>query len=440
MKILAWNCRGLGSSTTVRQLTALIRHHKPEMLLIAKARIPLQKFNLICKRLHFEEVVYVPPVGLSGGLGLCWMKGVKCNITSYHKYGILGEISSDPPGVQWNFFGLYGPPHEKDKETFWKEVGDFALTTPSPLLLMGDMNGTLCDAECINYARRSNSARYAFDFRRMVDRAGLIDLGFIGPSFTWVKSSKQPADGKILFPDAVLNHLSASSSDHRPILLDTHGGYKGKRRPFRYENMWVRDPRCYWVVKEAWAKRLHDNPMEALLREEIHWRQKSRIKWIKEGDRCSKFFMTSTIVRRRKNFIQCIKDSDGGQWIRDQKEIAECFLKNFQDLFRQDHNCLTPQLSNLFDRVITHEENMMLNAIPNPDEVTAAINEMGNDKAPGPDGFPVSFYSHQWDTIGNDLYELVIHFFTHYDLPPFINDTSIVLIPKRDNPVHTRDY
>ncbi|XP_060965251.1 uncharacterized protein LOC133034222 [Cannabis sativa] len=331
--------------------------------------------------------------------------------------------------------------------------------------------------------KKSNSARYAFDFRRTVDRAGLIDLGFIGPPFTWVKSSKQPSAGKslkrarldrglastdwrILFPDAVLNHLSASTSDHRPILLDTNGGYKGKRHPFRYENMWARDPRCYWVVKEAWAKRLHSNPMvnfhrkakntrrklsqwnkdqfrklsfqvkeansylqhteqsnpddlnaieaarqqlkEALLWEEIHWKQKSRIQWLQEGDRCSKFFMTSTIVRRRKSFIQCIKDSEGGQWIRDQKEIADCFLKNFQDLFRQDQNCPTPQLSNLFDQVITNEENLMLNAIPNTEEVTAAINEMGNDKAPGPDGFPVSFYSHHWGTIGSDLHEMII--------------------------------
>ncbi|PON31683.1 hypothetical protein PanWU01x14_367930 [Parasponia andersonii] len=29
---------------------------------------------------------------------------------------------------------------------------------------------------------------------------------------------------------------------------------------------------------------------EQLLCEEIHWRQKSRVKWIKEGDSCTKFF------------------------------------------------------------------------------------------------------------------------------------------------------
>ncbi|KAF4356478.1 hypothetical protein G4B88_015312, partial [Cannabis sativa] len=203
---------------------------------------------------------------------------LKIDLDNHFVYGIMGSISSDPPGVSWHLIGIYGPPHEKDKENFWKEIGDLALSSSNPLLLIGDMNGTLLDSECINYTKQGNSARYAFDFRRMVDRAGLIDLGFIGPPFTWSESNKQASVGlrqkrarldrslasmewRILFPDAILNHLSASTSDHRPILLDTSGGYKGKHHPFRYENMWARDQRCYWVVKEAWAKRLHNNPM-----------------------------------------------------------------------------------------------------------------------------------------------------------------------------------
>ncbi|KAF4395203.1 hypothetical protein F8388_001590 [Cannabis sativa] len=216
---------------------------------------------------------------------------LKIDLDNHFVYGIMGSISSDPPGVTWHLIGIYGPLHEKDKENFWKEIGDLALSSSNPLLLIGDMNGTLLDSECINYTKQGNSARYAFDFRRMVDRAGLIDLGFIGPPFTWSESNKQASVGlrqkrarldrslasmewRILFPDAILNHLSASTSDRRPILLDTSGGYKGKHHPFRYENMWARDQRCYWVVKEAWAKRLHNNPMINFHRKVKNTRQK----------------------------------------------------------------------------------------------------------------------------------------------------------------------
>ncbi|KAF4388293.1 hypothetical protein F8388_021123 [Cannabis sativa] len=118
------------------------------------------------------------------------LKGVKCTIQHSMKYLITGEITSDPPGTSWLLLGLYGPPNKADKERFWLHVGDFVLNATSPMVLLGDMNGTLHDNECHNY--NGNIARYAFDFRRMVHRAGLIDLGFQGPVYTWAKGVDVP--------------------------------------------------------------------------------------------------------------------------------------------------------------------------------------------------------------------------------------------------------
>ncbi|KAF4389908.1 hypothetical protein G4B88_024189, partial [Cannabis sativa] len=308
--------------------------------------------------LHFTGIHYIPPIGLSGGLGLCWLKGVQCKILSANKLVIVEKISSDPQGGKWLVLGTYGPPHATDKDELWRSIGDLVLLATTPILIVGDLNGTLQDSECINYANSSNSSRYAFDFRRMVNRTGLIDLGFVGSDYTWSRgNTRSPGAGslkrarldrglastdwRMLFPAAIVNQLSSSVSDHRPIFLDTNGGVMCKGRLFKYENMWARDLRCCWVVKEAWMKRLHSNPMinfhqgtaEALLRDEIHWRQKSRVQWLSEGDMCSKFFMASTIVRRRRNYIQCIRNSVDGEWIRDQAKIAKCFLNYYNDLF-----------------------------------------------------------------------------------------------------------
>jgi hypothetical protein len=63
---------------------------------------------------------------------------------------------------------------------------------------------------------------------------------------------------------------------------------------------------------------------EWLEREEVKWRQKSRELWLKEGDRNSKFFHLSTLVRRHKNYITEIQ-LDFGRWIHSRDDIADYF-------------------------------------------------------------------------------------------------------------------
>ena len=48
-----------------------------------------------------------------------------------------------------------------------------------------------------------------------------------------------------------------------------------------------------------------------LLNKEVHWRQSSRIKWIKEGDSNSKFFHRVANGRRKKKFINSLVSEEG---------------------------------------------------------------------------------------------------------------------------------
>ncbi|XP_060972639.1 uncharacterized protein LOC133038488 [Cannabis sativa] len=348
----------------------------------------------------------------------------------------------------------------------------------------------------------------------MVARTGIVDLGSQGGKYTWFQKSTSVGGGcslkrarldralasidwRMIHPSAITNVLSAATSDHRPILLDTEGGANCGKSMFKYELMWGRDPKCHWVVKNAWKDKLHQNPMiniyrklkrtkehlskwnrahfrlignqvsdarstlqqlesrdfvngdelakardnlnEALAREEIFWRQKSRVKWLQQGDRCTKFFMATTVIRRRRNYIQQVRKEDGS-WERNPNCITKMFIERFNNTFIDKKTTPLPVLSWLEEWNISSHENELLKAIPSEKEIEMCIRSMGQDRAPGPDGMSTGFYIQHWPTVQRDVFDMAIHFFRNFELPHCINNTNIVLIPKKDCPSGVNDY
>lgn len=66
-----------------------------------------------------------------------------------------------------------------------------------------------------------------------------------------------------------------------------------------------------------------------LYQEEFFWYQKSRCQWLNFGHWNTRFFHTSTIVRRRRNKTEALKN-DEGLWIYE----AECLKSTIQDFFK----------------------------------------------------------------------------------------------------------
>ncbi|KAL5568617.1 hypothetical protein UlMin_025192 [Ulmus minor] len=127
---------------------------------------------------------------------------------------------------------------------------------------------------------------------------------------------------------------------------------------------------------------------ELLKREELLWFQKSSVRWVLEGDRCTKFFFISTLVRRRHNKIEKIR-LDNGVWLTSREDIRWPFKINSM-------RCM---------------DNKNLLLIPDSTEIKNVVFTMGDYKAPGPDGLPAVFFKTYWSTVGRDVICMVRHFF-----------------------------
>lgn len=80
--------------------------------------------------------------------------------------------------------------------------------------------------------------------------------------------------------------------------------------------------------------------------------------------------------------------------------------------------------------LISEKINSNLTANFTIEEVKEAVFQLGAVKALGPDGFSSTFYHSYWDVVGNDICQVVFHFFQTCQMPQAVNFTEIVLIPK----------
>ncbi|XP_075638403.1 uncharacterized protein LOC142610477 [Castanea sativa] len=206
-------------------------------------------------------------------------------------------------------------------------------------------------------------------FRDVIDECGFLDLGFVGPQFTWSK-----------------HYAAGHSAWERRLEVDR------KKKIFRFEEMWLSDKGCSNTAEDVWLSHDFDhknnrvlkkiekygtkltkwscenfgsvrnelekkrtqlaeakkdamnfglnnrvrelkNEIENLLdKENRMWLQRSKTLWAAQGYRNTRFFHCKETNRYRKNFIHELRKLDE-QWSANNEEVADILIQYHKELF-----------------------------------------------------------------------------------------------------------
>lgn len=199
-----------------------------------------------------------------------------------------------------------------------------------------------------------------------------------------------------LFLGAQVHHVVVASSNHMGLLaflnLPQTPNTRGRKKLFRFEHMWVKEPGCEEAIQKEWSFQVTGTPMfivaqkikqfrvqllhwcqsqlwvtswlieskKAQLvmlenssmdeysssevnmlrrevnvlveKEEIFWRQQSHVAWLKEGDRNTQFYHACASHRKKANRIRGLRD-DQDVWQTDSLAINNIAVDYFHRLF-----------------------------------------------------------------------------------------------------------
>jgi hypothetical protein len=177
-----------------------------------------------------------------------------------------------------------------------------------------------------------------------------------------------------------------------------------------------------------------------LWEEEVKWYERAKVKMLLEGDYYTRFFHLVANGKYRKQHIYKLENDQGIVIGDDQIKIH--ITQFYKNLFG------SPVASDITleeDRIqdvpqVTQEENGVLTSEFTKSEVTSVVFQMEHNKAPGPDGFPATFYQVFWEVIKDDLISLFMDF-DKEDLNLFsLNFGIITLIPKILEAIKIQQY
>ncbi|GJX28851.1 hypothetical protein Tco_0236930 [Tanacetum coccineum] len=302
-----------------------------------------------------------------------------------------------------------------------------------PWCILGDFNAAL-------FLHDSSAGNSKIDismreFKECVEEIEVMDIHNSGLQFTWSQKPKGN-DGLLKKIDCIMVNLSFNDSF---VVIEGWSKQVSGFHMFRVANKLKN-------LKKPLRKLLYDkgnlhtnvNQLRDELDREKFLKQKSKIDWLKEGDSNSAYFHKAVKSRVSRSRIDVVTNADGIMFEND--NVADAFVSHYESFLGQPGTTSGFNDFDLFRVKLDEQEAIDMTRTVSRQEVKSALFSMGNDKAPGPDGYTAAFFKDSWDIVADDFVAAVCEFFTNGKILKELNHTIIALIPKVSSPTRVNDY
>ncbi|KAE8681501.1 Exocyst complex component 5 [Hibiscus syriacus] len=323
--------QGLGKQEKQRAVQKLASEKKPTFLFLQETKFEILPSSFLRRSglNKLQGFVVSPAVGSSGGILSCWDDSCFELEDQYiHKRFIVvvGKFKSNQ--FRCGFIKVYGPSVEEEKTGFFEELGLFLngcsnRDFPTVVRLDRFLVNVSFFSEFSDITQ-SLLPKSISDHNAIIMESGEDNWGKrLFRLFSYLMSE----DG---FEEKVVESIMEYKKVKKragilSILRNTKGAIKTwsrSRNQFPREQISVIEDKIHQIENSIQLNQFTNDDSTAELRllrnelwrlyriEEQIWFQNSREKWVKDGDRNSKFFHTCASIRRRLNTLNAINVED----------------------------------------------------------------------------------------------------------------------------------
>ncbi|XP_010462886.1 PREDICTED: uncharacterized protein LOC104743514 [Camelina sativa] len=314
----------------------------------------------------------------------------------------------------------------EERRELWSEIQAFSASSViagKPWVLVEYFNQVLTPQEQ-SKASSSSQSRGMRDLNHCLISSHLFDLSYCGNTFTWSNNHTVIPIAKkldrILVNDGWMTNFSKSLavfgelgfSDHSPCCLFLETIKPKIRQPFKFLTMLNKNPDFAPLVNSWWSALAFD---------------------------CSKMLK---VAKKLKALKRVIKDFSNENYSHLEKRVKEAFeeLQSCQQILLASPSSQALHLEREAHRrwcTLANAEESFLRQKSRicwlEEEIKDVFFSLPKNKAPGPDGYCVEFFTAHWNTVGSDMIDAVMEFYQSGQLLKQWNSTLLTLIPKTPN-------